>query len=516
MKNKKGFTLVEILAVVVILGVIVLIATNIVLKHVKNSKEQAFIVDVQQFVKSTSYETLVKDKIDEYVIYTFPNSGIDVLSKDADSGYMIKDENDNVRISIWNNSLKACATKGFNEGKVKIDENIKTEKECNSFLNNIKTGDQISVKNLTGEDVNFNLKASCYTLDENDYLDSFNTSECGTVLVIPNKVNGVNVKGISENFVENQGTGYTALYMIAVDELEDTTVGFLGGNLEIKKAVVALMPKLSIINSGFVSPGSGNHSNIETLFIYDNPKLETITGVLSTGSSDLAYLTLEKLPKLATFNSCFQNSKIEKIVIDNLDSLTSMAYGTFSNNNGDAEVIINGNDNLSIIESGILSGSGLKKLKITNNNSLVSITNGTFMGNLYIDELEIANNPELTTINNGSFAGYEYNTIKLYNLPNLINIQYSAFNNIKANVFDISGLNITTLDLSTAFMGASIDKIILPSTLTTIDASALNSIVKEKIEFGGSDKCSLINLFRTGSAGSYNYLVDQNKLPSCP
>ncbi len=42
MKNKKGFTLVELLAVVVILGLIILVTIPAVNRFILNSKEKAF------------------------------------------------------------------------------------------------------------------------------------------------------------------------------------------------------------------------------------------------------------------------------------------------------------------------------------------------------------------------------------------------------------------------------------------------------------------------------------------
>jgi hypothetical protein len=70
------------------------------------------------------------------------------------------------------------------------------------------------------------------------------------------------------------------------------------------------------------------------------------------------------------------------------------------------------------------------------------------------------------------------------------------------------------------FYNASIDNLTIPSTITSFTTGTVNTfntLVKEKIRFGGSDKCSLINLFRTSNGdGTYTYLVDKDKLPDCP
>ena len=109
----------------------------------------------------------------------------------------------------------------------------------------------------------------------------------------------------------------------------------------------------------------------------------------------------------------------------------------------------------------------------------------------------------------------ELGETNFYNVPNLQNIRYSAFSNVKAEALDLSGLTITSID-TTAFSGSSIDRLILPTTITSINAPFIDSIVKEKVVAGGSNECALIDLFRTDNGnGTYTYLIDQNKLPKC-
>ena len=49
--NKKGFTLVELLSVIVILSVVVLIATNAVVPMMGSAKKQVFATEANEIIK---------------------------------------------------------------------------------------------------------------------------------------------------------------------------------------------------------------------------------------------------------------------------------------------------------------------------------------------------------------------------------------------------------------------------------------------------------------------------------
>lgn len=542
MKNSKGFTLVEILAAVVILGIIILISSNMVLKQVRKSKIKAFAADVQQYIKSTDYDTLVKDKIDQLAIYSFPDTGIELISKkkitveengvkkrvDAESGFMMKSEDDKIRIQVWHKGLDKCAIKSFNESEVKVDDSIETEESCNSFLDNL-TNTEVSVKDITGDDVDYKLKASCYTLDENHKITNFDTSECGTVFVVPNKINGEYVTGISDSFVTNAPKDFTSAYIIGVKNITELPYNFLSENSSLTKIVISLLPNLETVKAYL-----GKDSlNIKTFYLTKCPKLTELSsevpgligdfGILFSASKNLENLTLEELPKLQRIFNSFEKTGAKKINISNLDNLELISNGSFTYTDGDTEVTISNNKNLTKITNGTLCESNLKYLHIFGNEKLQLITDGALMGGSnnknYIDELLIHDNPNLETIQNSAFTNFEFKTIKIYNNPKLKNIMYGAFSGIKAEVVDLSGVDLEDFNFS-AFGGASIDKLIIPSSITSVSYGTFanfNSIVKDKIEFSGDNACSLMNYFRTDNGdGTYTYLVDRDKLPSCP
>ena len=553
MKNKKGFTLVEVLAVIVALSVIILIATFIILNKVNQSREKAFITEVESTIKSASYDSLTKDKIGKFAYYTFPNSGLEALTREVGSGFMVKDENENLRVSLWNNTINKCAVKSFTDTNVTIDNGIKTEDDCSAFLPNLKGDDEVSVKSLTGLDVNYKLKASCYTIDENGVISDFDTNTCGTVFIVPNKINDVLVTNFSEDFTENTGYTITDLYMIGVVGIRDLSKNFMKNDIALKSVYISNNKNLGAEELVELGEGETDESyeertiggkrykviphtigvdfmvgcsNIET-FYFTKMNMKSIPYGVLYPAPKLANLTFEELPNLQSMHAMISGygnndgCPVDKVVIKDLDSVQIISSSTFNRLTGDTDVVIENNDELTEISNSALSDCKLRSLTIKNNPKLTIMQSGVSCSShdCFIDKLEISNNPNLETLQNSFMQGYELGEIKLSNLPKLKNIRYGAFGSIKAETIDLSELPLEKFDFS-GFYGAEIDTLILPPTITSFDygtAADFDAIVTNKIEFGGSDKCSLINLFRTSNGnGTYTYLVDQSKLPSCP
>lgn len=90
MKNKKGFTLVELLAVIVILAVVILVAINAVLPQMAKARKNSFADEVMSYAKAaeTKYVTESQEDSVEGDITT----GICYELSDLHGEYVTKDD----------------------------------------------------------------------------------------------------------------------------------------------------------------------------------------------------------------------------------------------------------------------------------------------------------------------------------------------------------------------------------------------------------------------------------------
>lgn len=147
---KKGFTLVELLAVIVILAVIALITTPIITGILRDSQKEAFKDSVSSLIKVTQNyyagityndEGLLPVKI-TYNNKTPTAKGIDknntckAISKNIldysgenpDSGSILITKEGKVSFALYNKNLNTCVQKGENDKTAEFVD--KPESEC--------------------------------------------------------------------------------------------------------------------------------------------------------------------------------------------------------------------------------------------------------------------------------------------------------------------------------------------------------------------------------------------------
>ena len=130
--KKKGFTLMELLAIISVLAIIVLVATPVVNKIIDNTKKSTFESSVKNMMESINWYLL--DKYDgKYVgskTFTLNSSGITEVKDDKKveeleyegkvkgTGQIIANENG--KLSVKYSDDNYCATKDYLDKKLTI------------------------------------------------------------------------------------------------------------------------------------------------------------------------------------------------------------------------------------------------------------------------------------------------------------------------------------------------------------------------------------------------------------
>lgn len=126
MKNNKGFTLVETIAVIIILGVILSIAVPSITNVVKSTNKNRMISDAETFISE------VKEYVESDTIGNTPNDNkyklVNIKSKLSKSPYG-KEYKENSYVQIVNNNVyTVCLTDGEYKATTETEGSITVKK----------------------------------------------------------------------------------------------------------------------------------------------------------------------------------------------------------------------------------------------------------------------------------------------------------------------------------------------------------------------------------------------------
>ena len=152
MKDKKGFTLVELLSVIAILAILVIIALPNVLKLFRNAKQNTFVTEVQNLVRSAEDKYLTSSMLNG------SNTCFDSVTNPLDMNgrnnlkYVIKlsDKGAIIEIKVTDDSYELLAenTDGINRADIGNKYKVNTLQESTSIIG--CSGDVIQEGNTLG------------------------------------------------------------------------------------------------------------------------------------------------------------------------------------------------------------------------------------------------------------------------------------------------------------------------------------------------------------------------------
>ena len=135
MKNKRGFTLLELLTTIVILTVIALIAIPIILNIINKARLRAFVNTGYGILKATEnyrISELLNDNNTGDVSVSFDDykNQLSFKGTKPDGGNVTVKTTGRSSLALWSESLKRCIVKGYDTNKITLLDEEYDKSDC--------------------------------------------------------------------------------------------------------------------------------------------------------------------------------------------------------------------------------------------------------------------------------------------------------------------------------------------------------------------------------------------------
>lgn len=141
--NNKGFTLVEILAIVVVIGIICLITIPSLIGTMENAQKNAFKESVNGLIRSVRNDSDYNNyedgtyKVNNGILYDSKNNKIQTSGGEKENGVLYINSNGLIAAAV--NNGKWCAIKNYNNNSLEIKDYKDGECEINLSICNAKS-----------------------------------------------------------------------------------------------------------------------------------------------------------------------------------------------------------------------------------------------------------------------------------------------------------------------------------------------------------------------------------------
>lgn len=189
MKNKKGFTLVELLAVIVILGVLLMIAVPAVQNVIKKTKNNATQKQAELFIDAAKKMAIIDEATSDMVIYKLSDLDSDV-DKNRFTGMVVAlKENGSYKYYIYLNDSVNKKTIGNNNNNNDIFEFASEDNINENVTDGVK-----KFKEGSTQIIKVNNNTYSYSNNSNTLNTYYSVKENVTVTVGDNTYTGIVIK----------------------------------------------------------------------------------------------------------------------------------------------------------------------------------------------------------------------------------------------------------------------------------------------------------------------------------
>ena len=403
--KKKGFTLVELLAVIAILAILVIIALPNVLKMFRNAKQNTFVTEVQNLVRSAEDKYLTSSMLNgNNTCFDSSSNPLDMTGRDniiykiklSDTGKLIE-----VSVADDNYELIVKEETGINRADIGSKYKVNVISEDTAIVgcdNTALKGEYVDKKLIIKKD-NEEIRTIQMEKNTTTTIDK----ESGLSLITCN--NGIEVSEENDKIklnnvlVNNSVCTFSNSLNNVVDNIDDTQNNILLLNdLNLDKQIIVNTEKLvtidmngKSINSSFNDTAILNNSNLTIKNSSESESLITSNGVI-IDNRELAELNIEKVKIISNdTNNLGAIANHGKLVVKNshIEGSYGITHDTQTATFDIYDSEINGTiiDGIYLNENSASSGNIYnstikgKKIAITSNSTgTINIYSGTIIG----------------------------------------------------------------------------------------------------------------------------------------